>query len=93
MEKHPWIALNLYTAFIRAKEQVAKDAQGHLTSYLESGLLDAKARGALTQDPMAYGIKAARPVLETIMQYVYEQGLAKRRMKLEELFAKSTLDV
>ena len=42
---------------------------------------------------MAYGIKAARPVLETIMQYVYEQGLAKRRMKLDELFAKSTLDV
>ena len=93
LEKHPWIALNLYTAFIRAKEQVAKDAQGHLTSYLESGLLDAKARGALTQDPMAYGIKAARPVLETIMQYVYEQGLAKRRMTLDQLFAKSTLDV
>ncbi|MFM9968418.1 MAG: PhnD/SsuA/transferrin family substrate-binding protein [Burkholderiales bacterium] len=93
LEKYPWIALNIYTAMIRAKELVAADAMGHLSYYLESGLLDGDARAALKQDPMAYGIKAARPVLETIMQYVYEQGLAKRRMGLDEIFAKSTLDV
>jgi 4,5-dihydroxyphthalate decarboxylase len=93
LEKYPWIALNLYTAFSRAKAEVAAAAQGHLNAYLESGLLDAKAKSGLSKDPMAYGIKAARPVLETIMDYVHEQGLAKRRVKLEEIFAKSTLDV
>ncbi len=93
LEKYPWVALNLYTAFCRAKAEVAAVANGHLNAYLESGLFDADARAALDKDPMAYGIKAARPVLETIMQYVHEQGLSKRRMTLDELFAKSTLDV
>jgi len=93
VEKYPWIALNLYTAFVRAKAEVAQAAHGHLNAYLESGLLDASAREALKKDPMAYGIKAARPVLETIMQYSHEQGLTKRRMTLEQIFAKSTLDI
>jgi hypothetical protein len=32
-------------------------------------------------------------VLETIAQYVHEQGLSARRVKLEELFVPSTLDM
>ena len=46
-----------------------------------------------SNDPLAYGFKAARPVLETITQYVHEQGLCARRVGLEEIFAPSTLDV
>lgn len=93
LDKYPWLALNLYTAFNEAKRQVAAAAQGHNGPYLEAGLLDASARKGLAQDPMAYGVKAARPVLETIVQYVHEQGLSKRRVKLDEIFAASTMDV
>jgi hypothetical protein len=32
-------------------------------------------------------------VLETIAQYVHEQGLCERRVELKEIFAPSTLDV
>jgi 4,5-dihydroxyphthalate decarboxylase len=42
---------------------------------------------------MVYGVKANRNVLETISQYVHEQGLSHRRVKLDELFAPSTLDL
>jgi 4,5-dihydroxyphthalate decarboxylase len=42
---------------------------------------------------MAYGVKAARPVLETIAQFVHEQGLTARRVAIEELFAPSTMEV
>ena len=42
---------------------------------------------------MAYGVRAARPVLETIAQYVHEQGLTPARVAVEDVFAKSTLDV
>jgi 4,5-dihydroxyphthalate decarboxylase len=42
---------------------------------------------------MPYGVKAARPVLETITQYVHEQGLCERRVALEEIFAPNTLDL
>ena len=48
---------------------------------------------AREHDPLAYGFKAARPVLETVAQYVHEQGLRARRVELKEIFAPSTLDV
>ena len=92
-EKFPWVALNIYTAMCKAKDLVERNASAYLSPYLESGLLDDKAAKAFKQDPLAYGVKAARPVLETITQFVHEQGLTQRRVKVEELFAKSTLDV
>ena len=42
---------------------------------------------------MSYGVKGPRTVLETISQYVHEQGLTDRRVGLEELFAPSTMDL
>jgi 4,5-dihydroxyphthalate decarboxylase len=60
----------------------------------ESGLLDGGVKRTLAEhDPLAYGFKAARPVLETVAQYVHEQGLCARRVELKEIFAPSTLDV
>jgi 4,5-dihydroxyphthalate decarboxylase len=93
LEKHPWIALNLFTAFSAARAQVLRQGQAMLKSYGELGLVGEETRRALAQDPMAYGIEATRTVLETIAQYVNEQGLSPRRVALEELFAPSTMDL
>jgi 4,5-dihydroxyphthalate decarboxylase len=49
-------------------------------------------RDILGDDPFPYGIKANRAMLETIINYSYEQGLTPRKMKIEELFAEETLD-
>jgi 4,5-dihydroxyphthalate decarboxylase len=40
-----------------------------------------------------YGIKANRKELELVMRYTYEQGLVKHRLKFEELFHHSTLEL
>ncbi len=94
LETHPWIALNLYSAFVAAKEEIARYGRSYLQWYFEAGLLDGGVERTLADnDPLAYGFKAARPVLETIAQYVHEQGLSARRVALEEIFAPSTLDV
>ncbi len=94
LEQHPWIALNLYSAFVAGKEEIARYGASYLHWYFETGLLDAAARRTLAaNDPLAYGFKAARPVLETITQYVHEQGLSARKVELGELFAPSTLDM
>jgi 4,5-dihydroxyphthalate decarboxylase len=93
IEQHPWVALNLYSAFVAAKAEVEKYGQAMLKPYFDLGLLGKEARDALARDPVAYGIKAQRPVLETIARYVHEQGLTERLVKVEELFVKSTLDV
>ena len=93
-ERHPWIALNLYSAFVEAKEKIARCAASHVHWYLETGLLDPSAERTLAQkDPLAYGVKSSRAVLETITRYVHEQGLCARRVELDEIFAPSTLDL
>ena len=93
-ERHPWIALNLYSAFVEAKEKIARCAASHVHWYLETGLLDGSAERTLAQkDPLAYGVKSSRAVLETITRYVHEQGLCARRVELDEMFAPSTLDL
>ena len=94
LQSHPWIALNLYSAFLAAKEQIARCGRSYLHWYIESGLLDAGVERTLAEkDPLAYGVKASRAVLETITQYVHEQGLSERRVALEEIFAPSTMDL
>ena len=40
-----------------------------------------------------YGIEANRKELELVMRYTHEQGLVKRRLKFEELFHPSTLEL
>jgi len=92
-EAHPWVALNIYSAFVKAKEQVKKDAQPWIDINSEVGALDKDARKVLARDVMPYGLASSRHVLETVTQYVHEQGLCPRRVKLEEIFAPNTLDL
>jgi len=40
-----------------------------------------------------YGVKPNLKELELVMRYTHEQGLAKRRLKVEEIFHPSTLDL
>jgi 4,5-dihydroxyphthalate decarboxylase len=94
LESHPWVALNLYSAFVAAKAEIARMGGAYLQWYFDAGLLDGGVKRMFADnDPLAYGFKACRPVLETITQYVHEQGLSARRVALEEIFAPSTLDV
>jgi 4,5-dihydroxyphthalate decarboxylase len=94
LESHPWIALNLYAAFLAAKEEIARYGRSYLHSYIETGLVDGGVERTLAQhDPLAYGVKASRAVIETITQYVHEQGLSERRVGIKEIFAPSTLDL
>jgi 4,5-dihydroxyphthalate decarboxylase len=93
LERHPWIALNLYSAFAAARAQVLRAGSVALASHFETGVIGEELRKTLAADPMAYGVKATRKVLETIASYVHAQGLTDRLVKIEELFAPATLDL
>ena len=92
--KYPWIALNLYKAFVAAKEI----AQAKLAESIPSSLVFgadylATTREIFGPDPFPYGIRANRKMLQTIVDYSHEQGLTPEKQKIEALFAKSTLDL
>jgi 4,5-dihydroxyphthalate decarboxylase len=92
--QYPWLAFNLYKAFVAAKEL----AQESLSDSIPSGLVFGMEYRAMTkrifgEDPFPYGVKANRPMLQTIIDYSHEQGLTREKLKLAELFAPSTLDL
>ena len=92
--KYPWVAFNLYNAFVKAKAV----AQEQLAERIPSALFFGREYLSMTQgifgdDPFPYGVKANRPMLETIIDYSHEQGLIPKKVKVEELFAESTLDL
>ena len=90
-ERYPWAALNIYNAFAKARAEVIRARDNALHRHYEPGLIGDNVRRALAADPMVYGVKTNRKVLETITQYVHEQGLTARRVGLEEMFAPSTM--
>jgi 4,5-dihydroxyphthalate decarboxylase len=89
LEKHPWIAANIYDTFVRAKAHQGKERDEQLEAYVATGLLAGSDVANLKRDPMPYGIVKNRRELETIARYDYEQGLAKRLVAVEEIFAPS----
>jgi len=90
-EKHPWVILNLMKAFDKANAIANRQRVEHVNEHLAVGLIPGDARAALARPVIEHGIKANRKILETCADYSLEQGLTPRRMKLEEIFAPSTL--
>jgi 4,5-dihydroxyphthalate decarboxylase len=95
-EEHPWIARSLFKAFQRAKE----DAYARLNDVSPYKISLAWFRGPVEEqrlilgdDPWTYGLEKNRHVVETLMAYLYEQGLAAKKLEVEQLFAPNTLDL
>ncbi|RSK53753.1 ABC transporter substrate-binding protein [Bacillus canaveralius] len=95
LEDHPWVAANLYQAFVEAKQKVydgfkqtaaLKVTMPWFTSEWE------KTRELMGEDFWPYGFEKNRTTLEAAVTYSYEQGMIKNKPKIEELFAKSTLE-
>ena len=92
LERHPWVALNLYHAFLDAKEQLIAPARDLVQAYFQFGYPPLEARQSVPADPFPYGISANRKTLETMARYGYEQNLTKRLVGLEEIFSPNTMD-
>jgi 4,5-dihydroxyphthalate decarboxylase len=94
--KQPWLPASVYKAFVAAKRLA--DAQFGETTALKIGLpwitAEYEATSALMgRDFWPYGVEPNRRTLDLMLRYSYEQGLAVRRLAVEELFAAGTLDV
>jgi len=91
--EHPWVAASLYDGFVRAKALAREKLSEQIPSALIFGAeYLTMTREMIGDDPFPFGIKANQTMLDTITEYSHEQGLTPRRMKVEELFAESTLD-
>jgi 4,5-dihydroxyphthalate decarboxylase len=94
-EKDPWVAQTLYKAFCEAKEICMRELYD--TNILRVSLPWTSAeyedtRDLMTADYWPYGLELNRKNLETLHGYLFEQGLIKQKLNLDELFAPETVE-
>lgn len=95
LERDPWIAANLLSAFEQAKRNSMQRARQFTASRLPlpwSADLMRQAWDQFGGDPFPYGIEPNRPTLEAYLQYAHEQGVCRRLVGVEELFPKEVAD-
>jgi 4,5-dihydroxyphthalate decarboxylase len=88
-QRHPWIAMNLVTAFEASKRR-------SLERMLDFGAPripvpwgpanNERGRSVVGADPWPYGIEPNRTTLNAFLDYAVEQGVCERRIAVEDLF-------
>jgi 4,5-dihydroxyphthalate decarboxylase len=94
-EQNRWVAQALNKAFIEAQRLTYEDLKE--TAALKAMLPWAhahieEARREMGEDFWSYGFENNRETLATFLRYHHEQGLSKRLLQPEELFAPETLE-
>jgi 4,5-dihydroxyphthalate decarboxylase len=95
LDRQPWVARSLYDAFSAAKDHAMAQIGNSVALHATLPWLIAEVeetRALLGDDFWPYGVEPNRETLEALARYSHEQGLAARRVPIEELFAPSTLD-
>jgi 4,5-dihydroxyphthalate decarboxylase len=89
LDAHPWAARNLYNAFNESKRRSVERLLDPAVSRYPLPWLPTygrKMRDLFGGDPYPFGIEENRPTLELFLQYTFEQGIAHRHAKPEEIF-------
>lgn len=84
--QQPWLAFNIYKAFLNAKD-VYRQRLGRL---VPSGLIFGaeylrRTRQLFGEDPFPDGVRKNRAMLEQALGYAAEQGLTKTSVRIEDL--------
>ncbi len=90
----PWLPASLYKAFVAAKnmaiERLLEPNEPMATYPWIDGVIQ-EAQEFMGEDFWPYGLESNRKTLEAFLRYHYDQGLASRKLSLEEIFVPSTL--
>jgi len=94
-ERHRWLAVELYKAFIRAQAVAYENL--HHTGVTKTMLpwtpaYSEATRALMGEDFWPYGLEKNVKTLETFLRYHHEQGLSPRQLEPRDLFAPETLE-
>lgn len=93
LEKHPWAAASVMAAFEKAKQECYRYYSDPNWSVLAWGRhFYEEERRLLGEDPWPNGLRKNRANLERFIEYSHDQGLIDRKVPVEELFFKETLN-
>jgi len=93
IDGHPWLPEAVFSAYSRSKQMEYKAMQnrwifGTLPWF---GQEFDETREVMGENFWPYGIEPNRKTLNALFQYAYDQGLARKRLQVEDLFHASTI--
>ena len=94
LDENPWVARNLYNAFLASKNRSIERLMDPAVSRYPVASLPTYARKMADQfgnDTFPFGIEENRPTWERFLRYTFEQGIAHRHAKPEEIFQKGIM--
>ena len=93
IDANPWLPAAVFSAYSRSKQMEYEAMQmGWLFRTLPwYGQELAETRAVMGANFWPYGIEANRKTLNALFQYSYDQGLAKKKLRVEDLFHPATL--
>lgn len=94
IDEHPWVARNLLNAFNESKRRSIERLLDPAVSRYPLAWLPTYARRMRDMfggDPFPYGIEENRPTFEQMLLYTWQQGIAHRHAKPEDLFPKGVM--
>ena len=100
LDAHPWVAMNVYKAFMKAKTQSMARLSDITASHAPMPWLadyTARLEAVFGADFYPYGIgqdaggQINRATLESFCKFGHDQGVCDRLLNVEELFAKNVL--
>ena len=92
-DRNKWIAANLMTAFEQAKARSLQRLREYNTARIPIAWLPtytAEITSLMGEDFWPYGAEPNRKTLEAFLRFAHNQGVCKRLLKLDELFAPET---
>lgn len=87
LERDPWIAVSLLEAFQKSKEMCyerMEDPRNFALVWVKE--LVQEQETVFGPDPWPYNLEDNRKALEAVVRYEYDQGMIKKRPRIEELF-------
>jgi 4,5-dihydroxyphthalate decarboxylase len=94
LDENPWVARNLYNAFLDSKRRSVERLSDPAVSRYPVAWLPTYTRKMTEMfggDPFPFGVEENRPTLEQFLRYTYEQGIAQRYVKPEDIFPKGIM--
>ena len=93
-DENPWVARNLYNAFNESKRRSVERLLDPAVSRYPLAWLPTygrKMRDLMGGDPFPFGIEENRATFEQMLLYTWQQGIAHKHVKPEDIFPKGVM--
>lgn len=93
---HPWLPASLYKAFCQAKTYAMRDVREVNALMITLPWLVAEADETaklMGEDFWRYGVRENAAEIDALTRYSHEQGLVQRKLRFEDLFPPSVIEV